>query len=193
MINQNFAILGALISAIGGIGYFLDTLKGKAKPNRVTFLLWSLACFITFIAQVKQGVGIQAILTFSGLFDTVIILLASFLNKKAYWKITSLDIGCGALSLIGLILWQTTKDGNSAISFSIAADFLAAVPTLIKSYRYPKTEHGGAYLACAVGAALTILTINSWTFGTYSWPFYSFAINLLIFILIKIGIDGKKK
>jgi len=50
------------------------------------------------------------------------------------------DLICGILSLVGLVLWMITKVGNVAIFFSIVADGLAAVPTLVKAYKYPDTE-----------------------------------------------------
>jgi len=43
---------------------------------------------IAFKAQIKEGVGIhQALLTFMVGFIPLIIFIASFINKKAYWKI----------------------------------------------------------------------------------------------------------
>lgn len=85
MISENFVILGAIIATLGGIEYLVGTFKGKVKPNRVTFFLWSLTAFIAFFAQIKQGVGIQSLLAFLGGLISLLILLASFLNKKAYW------------------------------------------------------------------------------------------------------------
>src|SRR5207244_4891005 len=109
MINQNFVIVGAIIAAVGGLSYLLDTLKGKVKPNRVSFLLWSIAPLIAFAAQIKQGVGLESLMTFSTGFLPLTIFIASFANKKAEWKVTKFDLICGALSIFGLILWLITK------------------------------------------------------------------------------------
>jgi len=54
MINQNFVILGAIIATAGGLSYLIDTLKGKVKPNRVSYLLWSIAPLIAFFAEINQ-------------------------------------------------------------------------------------------------------------------------------------------
>lgn len=64
MLNEKFVILGTIIAAMGALGYLIETIKGKVKPNRVTFLLWSLAPLIAFLAEIKQGVGIQSLTTF---------------------------------------------------------------------------------------------------------------------------------
>src|SRR5580700_5738198 len=115
MINQNFVIIGAIIAAFGSVSYIVDTVKGKVKPNRVSFLLWSFAPLIAFVAELQQGVGLQSLMTFVVGFLPLTIFIASFVNKKAEWKLTCFDFTCGALSLIGLALWYLTKSGNVAI------------------------------------------------------------------------------
>ena len=188
MINQNFIYLGALIFLIGSVGYLIETLKGKVKPNKVTWFLWALAPLIAFLAQIKQGVGLQSLLTFLFGFVPFLILFASFINKKSYWKIEKSDLICAGLSIIGLILWQITKVGNIAISFSIISDFLAGWPTIIKSYRHPETENYLIYFGNAIFALITLLTIKVWNFETYSFSLYLFIVTFIIAVLIKFKV-----
>ena len=188
MINQNFVYLGAIIFFIGSIGYIIKTLQGKIKPNKVTWFLWALAPLIAFAAQIKQGVGLQSLLTFMVGFMPIIIFLASFVNKKSYWKIERSDLICGSLSIFGLIAWQITKVGNIAIIFSIVADFLAGWPTFVKSFKYPETENYLIYLGNAIFASITLLTIKVWNFETYSFSLYLFVVTLLIAIIIKFKV-----
>ena len=188
MINQNFVYLGAIIFFIGSVGYIIKTLQGKIKPNKVTWFLWALAPLIAFAAQIKQGVGLQSLLTFMVGFMPIIIFLASFVNKKSYWKIERSDLICGSLSIFGLIAWQITKVGNIAIIFSIVADFLAGWPTFVKSFKYPETENYLIYLGNAIFASITLLTIKVWNFETYSFSLYLFVVTLLIAIIIKFKV-----
>jgi len=191
MINQNFVIVGALIGAAGAAAYLLDVLKGKIRPNRVSFLLWSIAPFIAFAAQIKQGVGLESLMTFSTGFMPILTFSASFVNKKAEWKVTRFDLACGFLSIAGLILWLITKVGNIAIFFSIVSDGLAAVPTIVKSYKYPDTELAWPWLATAFGVVLTLLTIKGLTFANSGFIVYILLVNTLIFGLIKFRIGEK--
>lgn len=188
MLNENFVYLGALISFIGGLSYLIDTLKGKAKPNKVTWFVWALAPLIAFWATVQQGVGIQSLLTFMVGFNPLLIFIGSFVNKKAYWKITKLDLACGGLAIIGLVLWQITGTGNLAIFFGILADGIAAIPTVIKSYQVPETENPNVFLGAGIAALITLLTIDTWKFEYYAFPAYILAICALIFVLIKFKI-----
>lgn len=191
MINQNFVILGAIIAAAGSLSYLIDTLKGKVKPNRVSFLLWSLAPLIAFFAEIKQGVGMQALMTFVVGFLPLTIFIASFVNKKAEWKLTGFDLMCGALSIVGLVLWYITKSGNIAIIFSILADGLAALPTVVKSFNYPETESAWPYFASTISAILTLLTVKVWNLANIGFPLYIILITLVIFSLVQFKL-GKQ-
>ncbi len=193
MISENFVIVAIIINALGSLSYVIDTVKGKIKPNKVSFLLFGLAPFITFAAQTKQGVGIQSLLALTTGFFASATFVASFFNKKSYWKITLFDIICGGLSILGLILWYLTRIGNMAIVFSIFADVLAALPVVVKSYNYPETESAYPWLLVSISGMLTLLTIKSWTFASYAFPLYGFLINLIIFTLVKFKLGRVRK
>lgn len=191
MLPGNFIIIGTLIGAAGSVAYLIDTVKGKVKPNRVSFLLWSIAPFIAFFAQLKQGVGLEALMTFSTGFLPLTVFIASFANKQAEWKLTRFDLLCGILSLAGLVLWMITKIGNVAIFFSIVADGLAAVPTIVKAYKYPDTELAWPWIATVVGVVLTLLTLSTFTFANSGFILYILVVNVLIYSLVQFRLGEK--
>jgi hypothetical protein len=180
VIDSRFAILAALIILMGNGAYAVDTVRGKTQPNRVSWMLWALAPMIAFAAEVAQGVGLNAVLTLAA--------LASFLDPKAYARVTSFDVGCGVLSLAALGAWAVTGRGNVAILLSVLADFLAAIPTIRKAYLYPHTEHAVAFVAGVAGAAITLLTIapEDWGFASVAFPAYILVDSALIASLILI-------
>lgn len=191
MINEKFVLIGAILNLLGSTTYAWNTFKGKTKPNRVTWFLWALAPLIAFSAQINEGVGLQSLMTFMVGFGPLMVFIASFLNKKAFWEITKLDIVCGVLSVVALILWAVTGDGNVAILLAIAADLLAGVPTLIKSYKAPETEHPDVFRNGAISAVITLLTIQTWTFANYGFALYILLICLTLYSLIRFKL-GKR-
>lgn len=184
MINEKWAIVGAVLIFFGAGQYLIQTLKGEAQPNRVSWLIWTIAPLIAFFAEIKQGVGLQSLLTFMVGFMPLLILLASFVNKKAYWKISRFDLCCGGLAIVGLILWQITKVGNIAIAFSLAADVIAGIPTITKSITHPESEEWPVYGAVIISAVLTLLTIKMWNFQTYGFPIEQLVLCAVLTILI---------
>ncbi|MBI2592445.1 hypothetical protein HYW36_03135 [Candidatus Saccharibacteria bacterium] len=191
MISDKFVIFAALLNLWGSLGYAYLTLKGKVKPNRVTFSLWALAPLVAFGAQIGEGVGLQSLMTFMVGFGPLIVLTASFMNKKAYWRLKKFDYVCGGLSLLGLALWALTGEGNMAIAFAILADGLAALPTVVKSYIAPQTENWLLYFLGVISAGITMLTIDTWTFAYWGFPVYILLICALISALVKFKLGTK--
>ncbi|HSX53275.1 MAG TPA: hypothetical protein VLF90_02820 [Patescibacteria group bacterium] len=184
MLDPKFILVGAAINLMGSLKYVIDTLRGKASPNRVSWILWAIAPLIAFAAEIGQGVGLQALMTFMVGFGPLMVVIASFVSKKAVWKLTKFDFVCGGLSVLGLILWLITRQGNIAILFSIIADGLASAPTVLKSYRKPKSESPYVFMGGAISAGITLLTIDNWTFAQYAFPLYIFLICSLMASLI---------
>ena len=184
MISEKFLIVGAIVQVIGSLGYLIETIKGKTQPNRVTWLLWGIIPGIAFLSQINQGVGAAAMFTFVIGFIPIVIFLATFLNKKAVWKLGRFDYVCGALAILGLILWFITKVGNLAILLSIIADFFAAVPTLVKAYRNPESESYKDFLGSVIYGVITLLTLQQWGFEYWGFAAYvvAFDSTLVYFI-----------
>lgn len=185
MIPDQAIFLALAISVIGQLGYVRDTLRGRNKPNRVTWAIWALVPLMAFFAQLDEGVGVQSLHTFIVGFGPAMIFTASFINKKAYWKLTRFDIGCGVLSLFGVALWLITQEGALAVFFAIAADALAGLPTLKKTWTHPETESWLLFTLGFVSAAITLLTFNQ-----YSFVGVGFAVYILVFCasIVTIGL-----
>lgn len=192
MISENFIFLATAIAILGSASYLIDTLKGKAKPNRVSFLIWGSAPLIAFFSQLDEGVGLVSIFTLAVAFSPLIIFLASFLDRKAYWKLTKFDYICGLFAVLGIVLWQITNNAIYGLVFSILADFFAAIPTIRKSYTHPQTENSHAYIASGFAAVITLLTLDAWTLYNSAFPIYIFSVCLLISILIETKIGTKQ-
>lgn len=195
MISQNFLFLLPFIHGWGQISYILSTLKGKSQPNRVSFLLWAVIAFVIFAAQINEGVGWPSLLTLIAGIGPLIIFIVSFVGDKAYWKISKLDIFCGILSALAIVLWVVTGSGLYAIALGIIADFLASIPTVVKSFNFPESENFVIYRNATIGGAITLLTINVWTFAVTAFAIYIVLINLLLVLLIrfKFGLLIKNK
>ncbi len=193
MISEKFILLGAMLNLIGSTGYLRDTLRGKTRPNRISWFLWAVAPIIAFSAEITHGVGLPALMTFMVGFGPLLIFLGSFVNRKSVWKLTKLDIVCGILSVLAIVLWQLTGSGVLAIALSIAADALAGVPTLVKAYKDPDSESWNVFLFGGTSALITLLAINTWDFAHVAFPLYIFLIcaALVVLIRFRVGVRGQ--
>lgn len=177
MLPEYFAIVGAIIGSLGGFYYLYDTIVGKTQPNRITWLLWGIFPMVIFVAQRAQGVEGLSWTSFVAGLTPLLIVAASFLNKKAYWKSEPRDYYLMAAAIVGIILWATTDNPNLAILFSLLADILAGVPTLIKSYRHPRSESWIAYAISTVGFGISFLSVQTHNFENTAFVAYLLLMN----------------
>lgn len=177
-------ILGAIVQLYGKYFYIKKTLKGQTKPNRMTWLMWSIAPLIASAAAFSAGSTWAALPVFMSGFAPLLVFLASFADKNAYWKLKYYDYICGTFSLLAIIFWIVTKDPLTAIILAIASDLVAAIPTLAKCWVSPETESGIAYAAGLFSATTSLLAVNNWRFTEYAFPLYLIIINYLLIFAI---------
>jgi len=172
VINVNWIFLGAAIGALGTAVYLRDTLRGTTKPNRVTWLMWAVAPLLAAAVELKEGVGLRVLPTFMVGFMPLLVFAASFHNPAAVWKIRRIDYACGVMSAVGTAVWLATRNGVLAISAAILADFLAGVPTMMKSWTHPETETVYSYVGAVISMTILLLTIQHWTFDVAAFPLF---------------------
>lgn len=173
-------LLGALAILAGCLSYAYETIKGRTKPNRITWILWSIAPLIATAAGMKNGVTWAVTPVFMSGFGPLLILCSTFFNKNAYWKLERFDYLCGFFSFLALILWAITKNATTAISFAILSDAAAAIPTLKKSWQNPGTETYAPYLGGLFSASTAFFAIVIWNFSSLAFPIYLIALNITL-------------
>ena len=187
MLPEYFAIIGAIIGSLGGFYYLYETIVGKVQPNRITWLLWGIFPMVIFAAQRAQGVEGLSWASFVAGFTPLLIVAASFFNKKAYWKSEPRDYYLMAAAIVGIILWAITDNPNLALLFSLLADMLAGIPTLIKSYRHPETESWIAYAISTIGFGISFLSVQTYNFENTAFVAYLFLMNGAFALLASRG------
>ena len=169
---QYLVFIGAAVQLLGIFSYIKETLRGNTKPNKVTWLMWSVAPLIATFAALADGVGWSVLPVFIAGFGPLLVFIASFVNKNSHWELETFDYLCGFCSVLALVLWGITKEPVIAIVFAIASDGFAAIPTLVKSWKYPETETAAAYTTGLFSALTSFTAIKIWNFSSYAFPAY---------------------
>jgi hypothetical protein len=172
VISENWIYVGSAIGALGAAVYLRDTLRGTTKPNRVTWLLWAIAPLLAAAVELHEGVGLRALPTFMVGFMPLLVFIGSFHNSASVWQIRRIDYACGLVSVVGTVTWLVTRNGVLAISAAIAADFMAGVPTVMKSWTHPETETVHSYLGAVISMGVLLLTVTHWTFDEVAFPVF---------------------
>ena len=184
MLDERFVYVSFLLNLVGTAHYIVMIVAGQVRPNRASWLLWAIAPGIVFVAELQQGVGLRALMTFGIALGPLLVFISSFTTKVAYWKLGALDWVCGGLSGVALLLWGITSSATVAIILSMAADALAALPTIRKTLAAPSTENPFFFVCISLGGALTLLTVRHWNFADWAFPAYIFLFPGFLALLI---------
>ena len=186
MLPDWFALVSVFIRLIGGGQYARSVFKRETFPNPISWFLWGLTPMIAFFAQITTGLNAQSfVLLALGITPLIICILSIKLHGVKH-HLTPFSLWCGAIAVVGIILWRVTSYPELAIAFGIIADIFATLPTLHKTYRDHTSEYALPYLVSAASMAVTLLAIHGWIFTTYAFPLYMLCINVIILIFASL-------
>lgn len=179
-----FIYIAALLRLTGGAAYIRATINGNAKPNPVSWLLWSLTPLISFFAGLSDGFDTLLIVTLAtGVSPLLVFFIAIFKNPRSL-RFNKLNVSCFVIALSGIGLWTVTDHPLLAIFLAITADIVSALPTLAKIIRQPYSEYTPTYMISAMSMVIAILAADSYSPLTLTFPVYVLTINLIIVGLI---------
>jgi len=184
MLPEEIIIIGVTINLVCSLWYVKSIVFGNTKPNLVSWFIWMLAPFVGTFLVLKAGAGFSATGIFIAGFIPLLVIIVSLFKKNTFWKIQTFDLICGFFSLMALVLYLFTYNLGISILFAIISDGLAAIPTIIKSWKFPETESSSAYLGGVVNNILSLLIIKNWIFSIYSFNIYFIVINAIIVFAI---------
>lgn len=176
-------IFTVFLNILWWIAYIKDTLKWKTKPNRVTWWIWATAPLIWSAWMYFSWWFTWNILpVFIAGFIPFLVFVSSFVNPNSYWELKKLDYICLILAILALVLWWITKNPLLAIVFWILADLFAALPLIVKIYKFPETENIFPYLALLVANLAALLIIKKWEIEEFLFPLYLVLLNSILII-----------
>jgi hypothetical protein len=183
---EHFLVLCSIaLTLIAARAYIQETLQGKTKPNRVTWLLWAIIPMISTVAALQAHANVWATLRiFLAGFLPLIVFLASFVNKQSFWKVTLFDGICGAFSILTIAVWIALDSPRMAILLSVIADGIALLPTLIKAWKRPDTETGRFYVINLIALFFIVPSIPVWNIENSAFQIYLFVANIVLIVAI---------
>jgi hypothetical protein len=184
VIDPRFVYLAAALSLVGAYGYIRDTLRGTTSPNRVTWSLWGVEGVLAFFVEIQQHVGLASLMTLMLGLVPCAVVVASFRNRNAVWKLGAFDAVCGAVSVGGLIFWAFVNEPTVALVSFVVADQMAALPTVRKSWLAPSTESPRLFFLGSMNCAITVLTLTTLTTAGVLFPGCILVTDLIVGLLI---------
>lgn len=177
-------IAAAVVSTVAGALYVRDIVRGRTKPSRVSW--WVLAYVNLALAASYYASGARETIwlpaDYALSFLVVAILSLKWGDDTRSW----VDVPCAFGAAAGLVLWWATRSGPAGLAVFIAVELLGFVPTVVKGYRAPETEHFGAWLVAVLASFLNVLAVADWTPAVWIYPVYVFVGNAAFSLMLAL-------
>src|SRR3989344_6388359 len=146
--------IAVILTFVAYVPYYRDIIAGKTHPHIYSWSLWGILTVLLVALQIKGGAGPATWVTASaGLLCIGVVILGMKNGKKI---ITTSDTVVAILSLIAMCFWLIADQPVISMILVIAADGLAFIPTIRKSWLEPFTETLSLYVTNAVRFFLTL-------------------------------------
>ncbi len=179
--GETAGIISATISLAALIPYIISILKKNTIPNRITWIIWSFSGLIIIASYYASGARNELWLPIGYTAGQIIIMILSFRYGVKKWSF--LDKICLIGAVFSLFLWWVFSSAGVALIINVIIDFFGAIPTIVKSYKFPKTENAFSWILTAVASWFNLFTITKLTFLFLLYPTYMFLANTLIALL----------
>jgi hypothetical protein len=168
--HNSLAIIAGLVAIVAMLPYIRDIIRGKTRPNVVTWFTWSLLNLIT-AAAAFSGHAMQTAI-FAGATGLCTLTITILGLKKGIKKYTKSDYICQALAICSILAWQLSNTPALAVVFTITASFIGSVPTIRHAWLEPHEETWQFFAIDGFAALLACLSVESANFLSIAFPLY---------------------
>lgn len=157
------------IAAVNFAYYMRSVIKGNAKPNFHTWLIWGMVMGIAGVAQMDAGAGAGAWMTLVGsALSFVRAGAAVVVGSPAHT--TKSDQVCLLACMMAIVVWRLSGSSLAAIVIVTLIDLAAFYPAARQAWRKPWHEDAGTYALFAVQFSLGILALTTYSIVTVLYP-----------------------
>lgn len=162
-------IIATLLTFVAYIPYYRDILRGKTHPHIYSWSLWCLLTVLIVALQIKDGAGPGVFVTIAAGLMCIGVVLLSFKHGKK--DITISDTVVLILTLVAIAFWLVADQPITSLILAIAADLLAFIPTIRKSWNKPYSETLSLFVTNTFRFILALLAVQNYTILTALWLF----------------------
>lgn len=170
-------VLSGFFPFLGMVIYVHKTYRGVVDPNATTWTLWSLINFVILISYVTASSGESVWSALVGFLEPFAITMLLIMRRGSEWqRFSTTETTCAASALLALYLWWLLKESKElaqyALYVSIAADAIAAIPTILSVRRRPESDRPVSWALFAAGYGISLFAITEHTVANYALPVY---------------------
>ena len=176
--KELFGIAALALSLGANIPYIIETIKGHVKPERISWLLWTLlGLTYYFSALFADG---ATLFTFGELIGPVIIFLLALkfgVGGRSRFDLISLTV-----ALIAFALLFVVEGILIGLLLALIIDGIGAMLTIRKLLIDPSSESKWFWGIGAMSGMLAVLSLTTYNVETLLFPVYVILLSSFVFI-----------
>ena len=180
-IHEIIGIIAGILALLGYIPYIISIISGKTRPNKATWVIWSMVGALLAFSFLAEGDKNAIWLPLGYFLGPLITAVLSLRYGYSAWS--KLDKICIIAAMISILPWLVSKDATLTLLINILIDSTGALPTIVKSYREPKTEDFSAWLIFFIANTTQLFAISDWNTAAI-YPIYLFLLAGTIVVLL---------
>lgn len=184
-----FAVAALVVSVAANIPYVIDTIKGRAKPERISWLLWTLLGLTYYFSAVFADGATW--FTFGELIGPGLIFLLALkfgVGGRSKFDLYSLSVALVAFSL--LFVFDNVLIG---LALALIVDGIGAMLTIRKLRIDPTSESRVFWAMGVLSALLALISLTRYNLETVIFPVYVLLFSSSVLALSKPPIKTHPK
>lgn len=163
------SVVSGILGILGFVPYIWAILRGKTKPAKASWLIWTLINVITLVAMIVKGASNPQIACVTA--GSLIVVVLALKYGVPGW--TKMDKICLVGSCIGIGFWVYLRDPTVGLVISlIVGPIIGAIPTVIAAYQHPERENKLAWTTFFFSSLCAILAIKVWDLDHAAQPVF---------------------
>ena len=167
-----FGIVSSIAVIVGFVPYFIEIKRNKTQPHMLSWTGWGFVTALAATAMILDGFTWGALIVAANSVQCFAVAIYSLIKRSGVWSTGWHDYLFFILGITGLVLWQIFNNPDIAIGFAIAADLSFGLPTLIKIYKYPKSETAFSWSIFALAGVTGLVAVSYISFTEIAYPAY---------------------
>lgn len=175
----------AILSGVFALSFYFaiarDALRRTSRPNATTWFIWSLNDTLVMIASVASGArNTLAVPAVYAVFGWLIFGIALGNERR---RPTRLELICLTGAALGWICYFTADSAIFALVLAVAVNCIGGLPTIATLRLDPAAECQNSWLLIWISGALSLASVEHYSFALTLFPATSFFLSSVIFWL----------
>ncbi len=181
-----FGVISGVLSVYAFVPYIRDTIARRNKPERASWLIWSVLGSIALASMIAEGASAALWFAVVQVGGTIVVFLLSIRRGHGAYLCKRNRVIL-PIAAAGLVLWYLTDTPAIALVISISISLLAGSVTIWKAFRDPDSETLTTWVVALVASWFAVLSVGTLDLYMLAYPLYLLTLYVGIVVAITVG------